>query len=440
MVMPFKVAIVGRPNVGKSSLFNRLVGERYAITDDQAGITRDRIYGRAEWLTKNFRVIDTGGIDIGDAPFLNQIKAQAQVAMDEADAIIFVVDGKTGLTDADYYIAKMLYQADKPIILAVNKIDDINQMQNIYEFYALGFGDPIGISAHHGLGTGDLADKIIEYFTEDDVDYDEDTINFCIVGRPNVGKSSLTNAILGEERVIVSEISGTTRDAIDTPFKKDRQNYVVIDTAGINKRGRIYEDADKYSLLRAIAGLERSDVALLVIDGSVGVIEQDKHVAGYIMDAAKAIVIVVNKWDAVEKDEKTMRKMEKSIKEEFKFLDYAEIVFLSAKERSRVQTIFPALNLAYENYHKQVETRILNELLTDSVMMNPPAIFNRGKASFNYMTQVALKPPTFLIFVNNPDYIHFSYERYLQNQFRAAIDFTGTPIRFVFRKKDSNEI
>lgn len=438
--MPFKVAIVGRPNVGKSSLFNRLVGERYAITDDQAGITRDRIYGRAEWLTKNFRVIDTGGIDIGDAPFLNQIKAQAQVAMDEADAIIFVVDGKTGLTDADYYIAKMLYQADKPIILVVNKIDDVNQMQNIYEFYALGFGDPIGISAHHGLGTGDLADKIIEYFTEDDVDYDEDTINFCIVGRPNVGKSSLTNAILGEERVIVSEISGTTRDAIDTPFKKDRQNYVVIDTAGINKRGRIYEDADKYSLLRAIAGLERSDVALLVIDGSEGVIEQDKHVAGYIMDASKAVVIVVNKWDAVEKDEKTMRKMEKSIKEEFKFLDYAEIVFLSAKERNRVQTIFPALNLAYENYHKRIETRILNELLTDSVMMNPPAIFNRGKASFNYMTQVAVKPPTFLIFVNNPDYIHFSYERYLKNQFRAAIDFTGTPIRFVFRKKDSNEI
>ncbi len=438
--MPFKVAIVGRPNVGKSSLFNRLVGERYAITDDQAGITRDRIYGRAEWLTKNFRVIDTGGIDIGDAPFLNQIKAQAQVAMDEADAIIFVVDGKTGLTDADYYIAKMLYQADKPIILVVNKIDDVNQMQNVYEFYALGFGDPIGISAHHGLGTGDLADKIIEYFTEDDVDYDEDTINFCIVGRPNVGKSSLTNAILGEERVIVSEISGTTRDAIDTPFKKDRQNYVVIDTAGINKRGRIYEDADKYSLLRAIAGLERSDVALLVIDGSEGIIEQDKHVAGYIMDASKAVVIVVNKWDAVEKDEKTMRKMEKSIKEEFKFLDYAEIVFLSAKERNRVQTIFPALNLAYENYHKRIETRILNELLTDSVMMNPPAIFNRGKASFNYMTQVAVKPPTFLIFVNNPDYIHFSYERYLKNQFRAAIDFTGTPIRFVFRKKDSNEI
>ncbi len=437
--MPYIVAIVGRPNVGKSSLFNRLVGQRYAITDDQAGVTRDRIYGRAEWLTKNYRVIDTGGIDIGDAPFLNQIKAQAQMAMDEADAIVFVVDGKTGLIDADYYIAKMLYSADKPVILAVNKIDDVNQMQNIYEFYSLGFGDPIGFSAHHGIGTGDLSDKIIEYYTEDDVDYDDDTIRFCVVGRPNVGKSSLTNAILGEERVIVSEISGTTRDAIDTPFKKDKQNYVVIDTAGINKRGRIYEDAEKYSVIRALAGLERSDVALLVIDGEQGIIEQDKHVAGYILEANKAVVIVVNKWDAVEKDEKTMRKMEKLIREEFKFLDYAEIVFVSAKERQRVHTIFPTLNTAYEHYQKEVQTRILNELLTDSVAMNPPAIFNRGKASFNYMTQISIKPPTFLVFVNNPDYIHFSYQRYLQNQFRAAIDFTGTPIRFVFRKKDSNE-
>ena len=437
--MPYIVAIVGRPNVGKSSLFNRLVGQRYAITDDQAGVTRDRIYGRAEWLTKNYRVIDTGGIDIGDAPFLNQIKAQAQMAMDEADAIVFVLDGKTGLMDADYYIAKMLYSADKPVILAVNKIDDINQMQNIYEFYSLGFGDPIGFSAHHGIGTGDLSDKIIEHYTEDDVDYDDDTIRFCVVGRPNVGKSSLTNAILGEERVIVSEISGTTRDAIDTPFKKDKQNYVVIDTAGINKRGRIYEDAEKYSVIRALAGLERSDVALLVIDGEQGIIEQDKHVAGYILEANKAVVIVVNKWDVVEKDEKTMRKMEKLIREEFKFLDYAEIVFVSAKERQRVHTIFPKLNTAYEHYQKEVQTRILNELLTDSVAMNPPAIFNRGKASFNYMTQISIKPPTFLVFVNNPDYIHFSYQRYLQNQFRAAIDFTGTPIRFVFRKKDSNE-
>jgi GTP-binding protein len=438
--MPYKVAIVGRPNVGKSTLFNRLVGERYAITDDQAGVTRDRIYGRAEWLTKNYRVIDTGGIDIGDAPFLNQIKAQAQMAMDEADAIVFVVDGKVGLTDADFYIAKMLYKADKPVILAVNKIDDVNQMQNVYEFYSLGFGDPIGISSYHGLGTGDLSDRIIEHLTEDEVVYDESVLRFCVVGRPNVGKSSLTNAILGEERVIVSEISGTTRDAIDTPFTKDKKDYVVIDTAGIKKRGRIYENADKYSVIRAIAGLERSDVALLVIDGEEGVIEQDKHVAGYVVDAHKAVVIVVNKWDAVEKNDKTMHKMEKKIRDEFKFLDYADIIFTSAKDKSRIHTIFPALNEAYENFQKEVPTRILNELLTDTVMMNPPAIFNRGKASFHYMTQVAIKPPTFLVFVNNPDYIHFSYQRYLQNQFRASIDFKGTPIRFVFRKKDSNEI
>jgi len=437
--MPYKVAIVGRPNVGKSSLFNRLVGERFAITDDQAGVTRDRLYGRAQWLTKNYRVIDTGGIDIGDAPFLNHIKAQAEMAMDEADTIVFVVDGKVGLTDVDYYIAKMLYRFDKPVILAVNKIDDVNQMQNIYEFYSLGFGDPIGLSAHHGIGTGDLSDKIIEHLTEDDKDYNDDVLRFCVIGRPNVGKSSLTNAILGEERVIVSDISGTTRDAIDTPFKKDRQEYVVIDTAGINKRGRIYENAEKYSVLRAIAGLERSDVALLVIDGERGIIEQDKHVAGYIVDAKKAVVIVVNKWDAVEKNEKTMRKMEKKIREEFKFLDYAPIIFTSAKEKQRIQTIFPALNEAFMNYQKQVQTRILNELLTDAVMMNPPAIFNRGKASFQYMTQVSIKPPTFLVFVNNPDFIHFSYERYLINQFRAAIDFTGTPIKFVFRKKDRHE-
>lgn len=437
--MPYKVAIVGRPNVGKSSLFNRLVGQRFAITDDQAGVTRDRLYGRAQWLTKNYRVIDTGGIDIGDAPFLNHIKAQAQMAMDEADTIVFVVDGKVGLTDVDHYIAKMLYRFEKPIILAVNKIDDVNQMQNIYEFYSLGFGDPIGISAYHGIGTGDLSDKIIEYLTEDDQAYDDKVLRFCVIGRPNVGKSSLTNAILGEERVIVSEISGTTRDAIDTSFRKDKKDYVVIDTAGINKRGRIYESAEKYSVLRAIAGLERSDVALLVIDGEQGIIEQDKHVAGYIVDANKAVVIVVNKWDIVEKNEKTMRKMEKKIREEFKFLDYAPIVFTSAKEQQRIHTIFPALNEVFENYQKEVPTRILNELLTDSVMMNPPAIFNRGKASFQYMTQISIKPPTFLVFVNNPDFIHFSYERYLINQFRSAIDFNGTPIRFVFRKKDKHE-
>ncbi|PKK97226.1 MAG: ribosome biogenesis GTPase Der [Tenericutes bacterium HGW-Tenericutes-3] len=433
--MPYKVAIVGRPNVGKSSLFNRLVGSRLSITDDEAGVTRDRLYAQAEWLTKNFSVIDTGGIDIGDAPFLNQIKAQAQIAMDEADVIVFVVDGKTGLVDSDYYISKLLYKSDKPVILAVNKIDDINQVQNIYEFYALGLGEPIAISSHHGIGIGDLLDQIISHMTVEEEAYADDVISFCIVGRPNVGKSSLTNSILGEERVIVSEISGTTRDAIDTQFKKDRKQYVVIDTAGIKKRGKIYENTDKYSVLRALSALERSEVALLVIDGEEGVIEQDKHVAGYIADYAKAVVIVVNKWDAIEKDDKTMKKMEDKIRDEFKFLDYAQVVFVSAKYNQRVHTIFPAINLAFENYHKQVQTSIINELLQDAVAMNPTAIFNHGKAQFNYITQVATKPPTFAVFVNNPEFVHFSYMRYINNQFRNSIDFTGTPIKLLLRKK-----
>jgi GTP-binding protein len=433
--MPFKVAIVGRPNVGKSSLFNRIIGERLSITDDMAGVTRDRLYARAQWLTKNFRVIDTGGIDIGDAPFLNQIKAQAQIAMDEADVILFVVDGKVGLTDSDYYIAKLLYKTEKPVILAVNKIDDINQAANIYEFYALGFSDPIATSAQHGIGIGDLLDKVVSHMTEEEETYDENIIRFCVVGRPNVGKSSLTNAILGEERVIVSEISGTTRDAIDTQFRKDRRDYVVIDTAGIKKRGKIYENTDKYSVLRALSALDRSDVALLVVDGEEGIIEQDKHVAGYVADAFKAVVIVVNKWDAVLKDEKTMKKMEKTVREEFKFIDYAEIVFVSAKDNNRIHTIFPAINTAYENYQKEVQTSILNDLMHDAVAMNPTPIFNHGKAQFNYATQVAIKPPTFVMFVNNPDFVHFSYERYLQNQLREAIDFTGTPIKLILRKK-----
>jgi len=433
--MPYKVAIVGRPNVGKSSLFNRLVGARLSITDDQPGVTRDRIYARAEWLTKHFRLIDTGGIDIGDAPFLNQIKAQAQVAMDEADTIIFVVDGKTGLVDADHYIAKLLYKTEKPVILAVNKIDDSSLSMTAYEFYALGFGDPIAVSTIHGIGIGDLLDRAMSYMTDEDISYDDSIVQFSIVGRPNVGKSSLTNAILGEERVIVSDVAGTTTDAIDTRFKKDRKEYVVIDTAGIKKRGKVYESTDKYSVLRALSAIERSDIALLVIDGEEGILEQDKHVAGYITDYNKACVIVVNKWDAVEKDDKTMKKMEQKIRDEFQFLTYAPIVFVSAKHQSRIHTLFPAINLAYDNYQKQVQTSVINDLIQDAVAMNPTPIHNHGKAQFNYATQVAIKPPTFVVYVNNPDFVHFSYERYLQNQIRSAIDFTGTPIKLILRKK-----
>lgn len=435
--MAFKVAVVGRPNVGKSSLFNRIIGERLSITDDKAGVTRDRIYAHAEWLTKKFSVIDTGGIDIGDAPFLAQIKEQAEVAMDEANVIVFVVDGQTGLIDSDHYIAKLLYKTDKPVILAVNKIDDLALVANTYEFYALGFDEPIPVSTNHGIGIGDLLDKIISYHSEDEIVYDKDTIKFSLVGRPNVGKSSLTNAILAQERVIVSDISGTTTDSIDTPFKRNHRDYVVIDTAGIKKRGKVYESTDKYSVLRALSAIERSDVACLIIDGEEGIIEQDKNVAGYIIDNHKACVIVVNKWDAVLKDDKTMKRFEEKIRDEFKFLDYAPIVFVSALNKERIHTLFPAIELAYENYRKEFSTSVLNDVLQDAVAMFPAPLFNKGRAKFNYMTQVAQKPPTFVVFVNNPDFVHFSYERYLLNQFRKSFDFEGTPIKLLIRKKES---
>jgi len=438
--MPFTVAIVGRPNVGKSSLFNRIVGERISITDDMPGVTRDRIYAQSEWLTKKFSLIDTGGIDIVDVPFLTQIKIQAQIAIDEADVIIFVVDGKVGLTDADYAIAKILYKCSKPVIVAVNKIDDKALLANAYEFYALGFDEPIAVSTLHAIGVGDLLDKVISHMTEDHEPKADDSVRFAIIGRPNVGKSSLVNAILGEERAIVSEISGTTTDSVDTTFVYHKQKYTVIDTAGIKKRGKIYENIDKYSVLRALSALERSDVALMVIDGHQGIIEQDKHVAGYITQNFRACVIVVNKWDIVTKDDKTMKKFEDLVREEFKFLDYAPIIFLSAKLKQRINTVFPAINLAYENFTKSFKTSVLNEVLHDAVAMNPPAVFNQGKAKFNYITQVATKPPTFTIFVNDYNYIHFSYERYLQNQFRAAFELEGTPVKFVFRKKERDEI
>lgn len=435
--MPFVVAVVGRPNVGKSSLFNRIVGDKISITDDMEGVTRDRIYAKAEWLTKTFSLIDTGGIDIIDAPFLTQIKEQAYLAMDEADVIVFLTDGKVGVTDGDLAIAKHLYGTDKPVILAVNKIDDVNQMANIYEFYQLGFDDPIAISSHHGIGIGDLLDRVISYMDESLEEKEDDSIKFSLIGRPNVGKSSLTNSILGENRVIVSDVSGTTRDAIDSKFKFNKKDYTVIDTAGIKKRGRVYESTDRYSVIRTMGAIDRSDVVLVVIDGSEGIVETDKTVAGYAVEANKAIVIVVNKWDAVEKDEKTMQKMVKKIYDEFKFLTYAPIVFTSALENERVHTIFPAIDRVYENYTKEVKTSVLNQIIQDAVAMNPTPIHNRGKATFSYATQVSNKPPTFLLFVNNPDFVHFSYVRYLNNQLREAIDFEGTPIKLVLRgKKD----
>lgn len=430
------VAIVGRANVGKSTIFNRMVGERISIVEDVAGVTRDRIYAKASWLTKEFSVIDTGGIELENASFTTQIKMQAEIAIEEADIIVFVVNGREGITKEDEYVARLLQKSRKPIILAVNKIDDNQFKDYIYEFYALGVGDPIPVSGSHGIGIGDLLDEIISKLDLQEEESDDDEISFSIIGRPNVGKSSLTNAILGEERVIVSNIEGTTRDAIDTPFVKDGQKYRVVDTAGMRKKGKIYENIEKYSILRALTSIEKSDVILVVIDGETGIREQDKHVAGYAHEAGKGVVIVYNKWDLVDKDEKTMQKKQKEIYEQFKYLDYARIVFTSAKTGQRVDQIFPLIQESYENSRKRVQTSVLNDVIVDAQLMNPTTTFNGGRLKIFYANQVAICPPTFVLFSNDPQYLHFSYKRYLENRLREAFGFEGTPIHIICRKRD----
>ena len=430
------VAIVGRANVGKSTIFNRMVGERISFVEDVAGVTRDSIYAKASWLTKEFSVIDTGGIELENASFTTQIKMQAEIAIEEADVIVFVVNGREGITKEDEYVARLLQKSRKPIILVVNKIDDNQFRDYIYEFYALGVGDPIPVSGSHGIGIGDLLDQIINQLDLQDEETNEDEISFSIIGRPNVGKSSLTNAILGEERVIVSNIEGTTRDAIDTPFVKDGQKYRVVDTAGMRKKGKVYENIEKYSILRALTSIEKSDVILVVIDGETGIREQDKHVAGYAHEAGKGVVIVYNKWDLVDKDEKTMQKKQKEIYEQFKYLDYARIVFTSAKTGQRVDQIFPLIQESYENSRKRVQTSVLNDVLVDAQLMNPTTTFNGGRLKIFYANQVAVCPPTFVLFSNDPQYLHFSYKRYLENRLREAFGFEGTPIHIICRKRD----
>ncbi|MBB6444711.1 ribosome biogenesis GTPase Der [Bacillus benzoevorans] len=430
------IAIVGRPNVGKSTIFNRIVGERISIVEDIPGVTRDRIYSSAEWLNHDFNIIDTGGIDIGDEPFLEQIRQQAEIAIDEADVIIFLTNGREGVTAADEEVAKILYKAKKPVVLAVNKIDNPEMRDMIYDFYTLGFGEPFPISGSHGLGLGDLLDEAAKHFPKgESKDYDDDVICFSLIGRPNVGKSSLVNAILGEERVIVSNISGTTRDAIDSTLTYNGQKYVIIDTAGMRKKGKVYETTEKYSVLRALRAIERSDVVLVVLDGEEGIIEQDKKIAGYAHEAGRAVVIVVNKWDAVEKDEKTMKEFEQNIREHFQYLDYAPIVFLSAKTKKRIHTLMPMLNLASDNHSLRVETSVLNDVVMDAVAMNPTPTDKGKRLKIYYTTQVAVKPPTFVVFVNDPALMHFSYERFLENRIRDAFGFEGTPIKIYARER-----
>ena len=428
------VAIIGSPNVGKSTIFNRILGDRRAIVDDEAGITRDRLYGTATWRGKSFTLIDTGGIELANRPFQEQIRMQANIAIEEADIILFVTDGQVGVTSDDQMVSRMLHKVKKPVLLLVNKIDEGLQASNAAEFYKLGLGEPIPVSGSHGVGIGDVLDRVIDLLNDEEQTEQEDAITFCLIGRPNVGKSSLTNAILSEERVIVSDISGTTRDSIDTPFTKDGVDYVVIDTAGLKKKGKIYEAIDKYSAIRALKAIERSEIVLLVLDGAVGITEQDKHVVQYATDLHKAIIIVVNKWDLVDKDTNTMSSFEKTIRKEYKFLDYAPIIFLSALTKRRVNTLYDALKLVHEAYHTRIKTSLLNDVIQEAQAMNQAPDFNGGRLKIYFATQVLTAPPTIALSVNDPEFMHFSYQRYLENRLRDTFNFEGTPIKITLKK------
>lgn len=430
------VAIVGRPNVGKSTIFNRIVGERISIVEDVAGVTRDRIYSSADWLTHDFNLIDTGGIDIGDEPFLEQIRLQAEIAIDEADVIIFLTNGREGVTDADEQVAKILYKTKKPVVLAVNKIDNPDMRDMIYDFYSLGFGDPYPISGSHGIGLGDLLDEVAKNFpVEGEEEPEDDVIRFSLIGRPNVGKSSLVNAFLGEDRVIVSDVAGTTTDAIDTSYEYEGQKYKIIDTAGMRKKGKVYENTEKYSVLRALKAIDRSDVVLIVLNGEEGIREQDKRIAGYAEEAGKGVMIVVNKWDAVQKDDKTMNKFIAEIRDNFQFLDYAPISFVSAKTRQRVHSLFEKISMISENHALRIQSSVLNEVIEDAVARNPAPTDKGRRLRIYYTTQVAVQPPTFVVFVNEPELMHFSYERFIQNRLRESFGFEGTPIRLITRAR-----
>ena len=431
------VAIVGRPNVGKSSLFNRIIGDKLSITDDASGVTRDRIYARASWLNQEFSIIDTGGIILRDEPFSKEIRAQAALAIDEADVIIFVVDARCGITSDDYDVTNILKKSNKPVIIAANKVDDGSLQELIYDFYSLGCDDVVGISAIHGIGVGDLLDKVLELMPKGDKkDYDEGIVKFCLIGQPNVGKSTLVNTIVGENRVIVSDVAGTTRDAIDTMFVRNGETYVVIDTAGIRKQGKIYENAEKYSVLRAMQAIERCDVAVIMLDATADISEQDKRIAGYAREYNRGLVIAVNKWDAVSKDDKTMHQLEEKIRANFQFMDFAPIVFISAKNNERVHLLVDSVLQVYLNFNRRISTSVLNDVLQDAVILNQPPMFNGNRLKLSYATQSDICPPTFVLFVNSEKHMHFSYQRYLENQIRENFDFVGCPIKFQLRKKE----
>jgi len=433
------VAIVGRPNVGKSTLFNYIVGKRISIVEDTPGVTRDRIYADAEWRNRNFTLIDTGGIEpYSEDTIMQQMKRQAEVAMETADVIIFLVDAKEGMTASDREVATMLRKTHKPIILAVNKVDNPGNLPpEVYEFYNLGLGDMIVISSIHGLGIGDLLDEVYKYLPEDvEEEYEDDVIKVAVVGKPNVGKSSLINRIIGEERVIVSDIPGTTRDAIDTYIEKENTKYVFIDTAGIRRKSKIVENIERYSTIRSWRAIERADVCLIMIDAQEGVTEQDTKIAGYAHEQGKASIIVVNKWDLVEKETGTLEEYRKSVYERLGFMTYAPVLFISSKTGQRVGRLFELINFVNDQASFRISTGMLNDLVNEAVAMVQPPSDKGKRLKIYYMTQSGVKPPTFVIFVNDMELMHYSYERYLENQLRRSFGFEGTPIRFIHRERD----
>ena len=429
------VCLVGRPNTGKSTLFNRLINEKKAIIADTPGVTRDRLYGIVNYKNYSFSLIDTGGIDLSEEKFNDNIKMQAELAMDEADVIVFVVDGRESVTQNDLAVRDMLMRTNKKVIVALNKMDDKKHDENIYEYYELGFENIVCISAEHKRNIDTLLNMITEDFTEYTTPEDDEILKFAVIGRPNVGKSSLVNAILGEERQIVSDIAGTTRDSADSKFTYEHQDYLVIDTAGMRKKGKIYENIEKYSLIRSLKAIERCDVAVIVIDAETGIIEHDKHIVSYAIDAGKSICLVVNKCDTVKDKDAELKTWKKRIENEFQFIPYANVVFLSAKTKSRIHTLMPAILKSYESYTKEIKTSILNDVIRDAVSLHEPPSYKGRRLKIYFVNQTDTRPPKFVFHVNNKGLVHFSYERYLENKIRESFDLDGTPIIIQFKNR-----
>lgn len=431
------IAIVGRPNVGKSTFFNKVVGRKVSITEDRPGVTRDRLYADAEWRGRVFSLVDTGGIELkSDDLMWKHIKKQAEVAIETAQVILFFVDGKEGLTTSDYDVADMLRRSKKPVILIVNKIDEYSE-EKVFEFYSLGLGEPYPVSSEHGKGIGDVLDECVSYF-EKNCGEEDDSLKIAVVGKPNAGKSSIVNRLLGFERSIVTDIAGTTRDAIDTKFSYEGKNYTIIDTAGIRKKAKVEDDVEYYSVMRAFDAVRRADVCLLVVDSTEGLTEQDTKIIGYVHEQGKPSVIVMNKWDLIEKDTNTINKFEDKLKEDLKFMDYFKSVYVSAKTGQRAEKIMKVVEEVYANAHTRIPTGTLNDLISDTVRANEPPSYNGRRLKVYYSSQVAVAPPTFVLFVNSCELMHFSYERFLENAIRKAFDFSGTPIKIVTREKKAD--